>query len=324
MTSALSFLFLLLLLLLPPAAALADGPQLTFIETQRPEGLTLDYLFKERDRSPPRHLAFLLPAETVHVGAGSYHVAGHYDPEVVTARVKMAVEAAVPSFGDGVQAAVKRAPRGYELSLRVKGRRSRLIQVMTELKRVAAKAEGEYLTEVFLRPVRPREVVPDYGRLAGLFVKAMRPAAEALAAQLPPTASERERLALALAFVQSIPYDTETAARRENGYVVPSMMLVQNKGACDSKSVTLASLLATLLPGRAAAVIVVPEHALLGVELPSQPGERTLYAEGRNYLLMEPVGPAEIPPGQISDRSRRALDRVSGVTVLPVIPAAAR
>ena len=310
-------------LLLAAAPALAEGPQVGFTEVQRPEGLAFEYLFKVRDRLQPRSLAFLLPADTVHAGAGSYHVAGHYDPEVVTARVKKAVEAAVVGYGDEVEASVKRAPRGYELSLRVKGRRGRLNQVMAELKRVAAKAEGEYLAEVFLRPIRPREVVPDYGRLAGLFVKAMRPVAEALAAQMPAGAGERERLALALAFVQSIPYDTETAARRENGYVVPPMMLVQNNGACDSKSVALASLLGTLLPGRAVAVIVVPEHALLGVALPAEPGERTLYAEGQTYVLMEPVGPAETPLGQISERSRHALDRFSGVTVLPVTASAA-
>ena len=309
---------LLGLLWLLSAPALAEAPQLSFAETQRSGGLALDYTFKEPDRPRPRQLTFVLPAETVHVGAGSFHVAGHYDPEAVTARVKKAVEAAAPAFGDDVQASVRRAPRGYELSLKIKGRRGRLNQVMTELKRVAAKAEGEYLAEVFLRPIRPREVVPDYGRLAGLFVKAMRPAAEALAAQMPAAAPERERLALALAFVHSIPYDTETAARRENGYVVPPMLLVQNKGACDSKSVALASLLGTLLPGRAVAVILVPEHALLGVALPPQPGERTLYAEGKTYVLMEPVGPAQTPPGQVSERSARDLSRINAVTVLPV------
>ena len=93
---------LLLLLLLPAAAlpALAEGPQVMFTEVQRPGGLALDYLFKERDRLQPRRLAFLLPAETVHVGAGSYHIAGHYDPEAVTARVKKAVEAAVLAYGE--------------------------------------------------------------------------------------------------------------------------------------------------------------------------------------------------------------------------------
>ena len=315
-------LFALLVLLLSALPALAGGPQINFTEVQRPEGLALEYLFKERDRAQPRQLGFLLPAETVHVGAGSYGVAGRYDPVVVTARVAKAVAAAVAPYGDEVQAAVRRVEHGYELSVKVKGRRGRLNQVMADLKRVAAKAEGDYLTEVYLRPLRPREVVPDYGRLAGLFVKAMRPVAAALAAQAPAGASERERLALALAFVQSIPYDTETAARRENGYVVPPMMLVQNKGACDSKSVTLASLLATLLPGRAMAVILVPEHAFLGVALTPLPGERTLYAEGRTYVLMEPVGPAQTPVGEISERSGRALGRVNAVTVLPVTVAA--
>ena len=312
-------LLLLFLLLAPPVRG--ETPQLSFAEQQRPEGLLLDYSFADRGWPRPRQLSFLLPADVVRAGAGSYHVAGHYDPAVVTERVKKAVEKAVPAYGADVKATVTRAAHGYELSVQVQGRRPRLLQVMAGLKQVAAKAEAEYLAEVYLRPLRPREVVPDYGRLAGLFVAAMRPVAAALAAQLPPAAGERERLALALAFVQSIPYDTETAARRENGYVVPPMMLVQNKGACDSKSVTLASLLATLLPGRASVVVLVPEHALLGVALTPAPGERTLFHDGRTYVLMEPVGPAQTPVGQVTERSARALSRLNGATVLPVATA---
>ena len=117
-------------------------------------------------------------------------------------------------------------------------------------------------------------------------------------------------LAVTLIFPMAVP---------EN--VVPPMMLVQNKGACDSKSVTLASLLATLLPGRASVVVLVPEHALLGVALTPAPGERTLFHDGRTYVLMEPVGPAQTPVGQVTERSARALSRLNGATVLPVATA---
>ena len=313
-------LALLLIAALPMVpSARADEAQISFAEYQRPEGLAFDYLFRDAPRSGPHHLTFLLPTETVKAGAGSYNVAGHYDPTVVTERVRKAVAAATPSLGDDVEATVTRAARGYQLAVRTKGRPARLARVMAALKRVAADAEAAYLSEVFLRPVRPREVAPDYGRLAGLFVSAMRPVAAALAAAAP-NGGERQRLALALAFVQSIPYDTRAAALRENAYVVPPMMLVQNKGACDSKSVTLASLLVTLLPGREMVVILVPEHALLGVALPPLPGDRTLVFDGRTYVLMEPVGPAQTPPGQVSEHSAHDLSRVTGVTMLPVTP----
>ncbi len=312
-------LALWLCLVIATVPARAGGPQVSFAEYQRPDGLAFDYLFKERGRASPRALTFLLPQETVQVGAGSYGIAGRYDPQAVTERVRKAVESAAGAFGKEVEAEVRPTQNGYQLSVRVKGGRNRLKQVMTVLRGVAARADAAYLDEVFLRPLKAHEVVPDYGRLAGRFVAAMRPAAEALAAQMPPAASARDRLALALAFIQSIPYDSETAVRRENGYVVPPMMLVQNKGACDSKSVALASLLGTLLPGLPVAVIVVPEHAFLGVALQPQTGERTLSAEGRTYVLMEPVGPGQLPVGQIAERSQTALARVSSVTVLPVV-----
>ena len=318
-----ALLLVLLLTALPVVpSARADEAQVSFAEYQRPEGLAFDYLFRDSPRSGTHHLSFMLPEETVKAGAGSYNVAGHYDAGVVTERVRKAVAAAAPSLGDDVEATVTRAARGYQLAVRIKGRQTRLARVMAALKKAAADAEAAYLSEVFLRPVRPREVAPDYGRLAGLFVPAMRPVATALAAAAP-NGGERQRLALALAFVQSIPYDTRAAALRENAYVVPPMMLVQNKGACDSKSVTLASLLATLLPGRETVVILVPEHALLGVALPPLPGDRTLVADGRVYVLMEPVGPAQTPPGQVSEHSARDLSRVTGVTVLPVMVATA-
>ena len=79
---------------------------------------------------------------------------------------------------------------------------------------------------------------------------------------------------------------------------------MQNLGDCDSKVALLATLFQYLHPEIAQRLIFVPNHALLAVALPAQPGDEQLTIEGQGYLLLEPTGPAELPLGQIADSSR--------------------
>jgi len=76
---------------------------------------------------------------------------------------------------------------------------------------------------------------------------------------------------------------------------------MQNRGDCDSKVALLATLFQYLHPEIAQRLIFVPNHALLAVALPAQPGDEQLTIEGQGYLLLEPTGPAELPLGQIAD-----------------------
>jgi len=295
------------------AARAEAGAQLSFSETRDPSGgLALRYEFNDRSRRAWT-LGFGLPAAELQGAATGL---GRYEQAVLVGRVSRAVADAVQRYQGAASADVHGARGGYELTVRYRGPRP-MAEVMAEIRQAARQAADGYFAESYLKVIHANDVIPDYSRLAARFVPTLRPAAEALAAQLP-SAPPRDRLALALAFLQSIPYDTVAASRPGNGYVVPTALLAQNKGDCDTKSVAMASLLATLLPGVASAVVLIPGHALLGVALPVEPGERGLRFEGRDYLLVEPVGPALLPAGHVSERTRAALAQPTTVTVLPV------
>ena len=116
----------------------------------------------------------------------------------------------------------------------------------------------------------------------------------------------RTLLAWLLTFVQDIPYNALQSedGSRGTGYLLPRQVLMQNRGDCDSKVALLATLFQYLHPEIAQRLIFVPNHALLAVALPAQPGDEQLTIEGQGYLLLEPTGPAELPLGQIADSSR--------------------
>lgn len=55
------------------------------------------------------------------------------------------------------------------------------------------------------------------------------------------------------------------------------------------------------------ALILLPEHALLGVALTPKAGEQTLQYGDTKYVLFEPTGPAQLPFGEIAEQSRIAI-----------------
>jgi len=110
--------------------------------------------------------------------------------------------------------------------------------------------------------------------------------------------SVRQYLGLLLAFYQELEYEVppdEEGGRETLGLRVPTDVLVTGRGDCDSKSVAFASMWRRL--PTSLVLILVPGHALVGVEAPVLPGERTVRVGNRTYLLCEVAGPAKLRPG---------------------------
>ncbi|MEI8393317.1 MAG: hypothetical protein WCF85_01180 [Rhodospirillaceae bacterium] len=314
-----TILSMLLLLLLSLGSARADGwGQLSFNEaTDSAGGVALHYVFSERLRAKSYEIGFVLPSSSLRFKElGTGIGIGRYDQNALVHRVQLEVGRAIQPYGGAVVAEVRAASGGYAMNLRARGI-SAPERVLTGIQQVAVRAVEAYLSDNYLTHLREHVVIPDYGRLAGHYIAAMQPVAEALN-RLAPDAGKRDKLTLALTFMQSIPYDDFTLRRRESGYVVPPDMLVRNKGDCGTKSVALASLLATLIPDLPVVIILIPEHALMGVGMMAGLSEHSLTRDGRSYLLVEPVGPAQLPPGQISSQTRKALANGQDITILPV------
>ena len=109
---------------------------------------------------------------------------------------------------------------------------------------------------------------------------------------------KEQYLGLFLAFYQELGYEVppdEVDGRRTLGLRVPTDVLVSGRGDCDSKAVAFASMWRRF-PTRAV-MVLVPGHALVGVEVPARPGERTVRVGNRTYVLCEVAGPGKWHPG---------------------------
>jgi hypothetical protein len=142
-----------------------------------------------------------------------------------------------------------------------------------------------------------RSISIDYASLAERGTDSLADCARALA-EAAATANDRRALGLYLAFVQELPYELppdRLAGREILGFWVPSEVLVNDHGDCDSKSVAFCALWRTR-PQRAL-IVILPHHALVAVEGKPGPGESYVRLGNRYYLLCEAAGPAKIHPG---------------------------
>jgi hypothetical protein len=134
----------------------------------------------------------------------------------------------------------------------------------------------------------------DHARIVAERAPELRALADALA---EGTTSERDFVERSLSFVQSIPYEARSKGRDDPGYRWPLSVLGANRGDCDSKTVLFLGILRSRLPSVPLSVVYVPGHALAGVGLPEERGDKTFDHEGIDYLYAEPVGPALLSLG---------------------------
>lgn len=255
-------------------------------------------------------LSFILPFNAVEAG---YSYWAGFRPDVLTQKVREALQNYAQRYNGQLSIRVDQMGNGYQYSYR--GPVTLPFKAIeADLHREAERAGQTYLAEHYL-VLHNRTVMVDYGRITQLFTRALSPIAQAFAALV--RGDDRQKLMIALAFVQSIPYDT-APDRAKLGFATPPAMLWQNRGDCDTKTVALAAILGTLLPSYATAIVLVPGHALLGIAMPPAQGDRLYAHQGRTYVLLEPVGPALSKIGELSPRSGAALAKGDGVIIMPV------
>ncbi len=158
----------------------------------------------------------------------------------------------------------------------------------------------------------------DYKKVVDDYVAAMKPVALALVRSLPESANIRHYVQTSLNFVQSIPYDTleERNLQSLAGFLMPLDMVAQNRGDCDTKSAALLAIFANLLPTHKTIMIIIPNHAFIGINIQPKPEDMVYKYHDQVYVLMEVAGPAIFPVGQVGDRSRRG---IAGRKILEVI-----
>jgi hypothetical protein len=221
-----------------------------------------------------------------------------------------------------LQAAEARADRSAQRLAETTGARADGIdrEIRAKLEEIQERMqtfELDYLSERLYQLDGAGGILPDYARIAERALPGLSPLAKALGAQVRglPT---RDALTRVLAFIQAIPYDPLEDRAKDPGLLPPLVMLAENRGDCDTKSVAFAALAHLLFPKVPSALVLVPEHALLALGLKPEPGDRVVQLQGRDWVLTEPVGPDTPPVGQIGEDSPAGVDRTADV--IPLFP----
>jgi hypothetical protein len=109
----------------------------------------------------------------------------------------------------------------------------------------------------------------------------------------------------------------EVDGRITAGFSPPLEVIMEGRGDCDAKSGLLAAILLNWDKARLVGV-GVPGHYLLGVLQHPARGDSFVEFEGKNYVLMEPAGPALLPPGIVSDYTQKWLTARDQVIIEPL------
>ena len=102
--------------------------------------------------------------------------------------------------------------------------------------------------------------------------------------------------------------------RRTGGILPPVMALMRGWGDCDTKTGLLASILANW-PDMRMVGIALPGHYLMAVlRIPAR-GDAFVEYQGLQYVLVEPAGPAWLPPGTVGVDTLPELEAAEGLRV---------
>jgi hypothetical protein len=192
-----------------------------------------------------------------------------------------------------------RVPGGLESSAadRLEARLRSLDEWMEQdFPRKKAELIGQYLHERGLR-MEGETIEIDYQQAVERDTGPLQDCFEALR-QAGEGKSDRRLLGTFLSFFQELRYELPPPVERGRhilGFWPPSAVLVQGAGDCDSKSAAFCALWRHR-PERAI-LILVPGHALVGVEGKPRADEAYVRLGNRYFVLCEVAGPGKIPPG---------------------------
>jgi|GEM_PF-959418 len=153
-------------------------------------------------------------------------------------------------------------------------------------------------------------------------VKNMRPVAISLNDIADKMDYDPETLvAASLAMVQTaieykIPPDV-TAGKHTGGILPPMEAMSRGWGDCDTKTALLASILSNW-DGIRLIGVSIPRHYLMAVM--RSPGKGDLFVEykGLQYVLLEPAGPAWLPPGKVGESTLEFIKSSDGFALEPL------
>ncbi len=104
--------------------------------------------------------------------------------------------------------------------------------------------------------------------------------------------------------------------KHTGGILPPLATVVLGWGDCDTKTALTASLLSNWAQMRMVG-ISVPGHYLMAVLQIPDKGDMYVEYKGLQYVLLEPAGPAWLPPGRVADETVAQLNGSDGYRIYP-------
>jgi hypothetical protein len=284
----------LLLLALAAFASGAEAQQLDFKRVSHSGDERLSYRWRDYLRQE-HSVAFTLTRQAIREAEDSF---AQYSLQDMWQVVERDLRDEVARFGNSARIKITRTSDGVHWT--VESRPQDLDQLTKKVEVRLRKSEHDYLARHLRKMVGERRIVVDFAAATSAQQGPLRAVGKALGDMPDVPSEDRGRVQLALSFFQEIPYATLDDKQRQGGDFLPaSALLAENRGDCDSKAVALAAVLRTFTRFRKLAVVTMPGHAILGVEMPAEPGDATIRQGGRLYVALETAGPTIFPVGRV-------------------------
>ncbi len=285
------------------AAGGAQAQQLDFKRESRSGDEKLVFRWRDSDRREYT-AGFTLTKDAIRQSEASFRDFSLAD---MWRRVEADLRDETQKFGHDAHIDFKHSRTGLDWSVRAADRQS-ADALMQKLRERLVKSKSAYLAGHLRKQVDERRIMVDFAGATAALQGPMSAVARALGATPNVADTDRARIALALGFFQEVPYAVLEDKERQGGDFLPApALLAQNRGDCDSKAVALAAVLRTYTPSRKLVVITMPEHAILAADVPAEPGDQTIRAQGRQYVALEAAGPALAAIGRVSAHSSKYL-----------------
>ncbi len=230
-----------------------------------------------------------------------------YQPEMLSAELQQALLKAANQLPAGISLQFDGPPRQgcYRLTGGTEQQRSSALQ---QLQQNQQQTRQQFIARHHYSEIQlgtgQRGLIPDHLYYINASLTALAPVAASLKLR-QAGANPRPTVELLLAWVQGIPYTTMSNRFADSSadFRPPLAVLQEHRGDCDAKATLLAALLRARFPRLGLTLVYLPEHALLGIDLPHNRGEQYLPWQGARMLLAEVAGPGLLPLGQLSERS---------------------
>lgn len=181
-----------------------------------------------------------------------------------------------------------------------------------EIRKLEASYFQEYLTSNYYHRFQTHReesgIKPDHVRIAAESVELFRPFRE-LILDIVGVKDVRKVSNYILGFVQSIPYSTLESRLTSSGagYSVPTRLIWENQGDCDSKMTLAATMMRAVMPRIDLIFVYLDNHAMLGIGVEPLAGENYVRVNGNVYVLADPTGPRLMNLGTLSFDNEQAI-----------------